>query len=75
MMFEGTSLPSLVQVNWTGFVPEANEQMSVASPPTDVSGTTNVPIFGGTDASDNETTIKTKKLMISMKFSMTPMTE
>ena len=66
MIFEGTSLPSLVHVKWTGFVPEAKVQTSVASPPTDVSGTANVPIFGGTDASDDDKTIKTKKLMISM---------
>ena len=61
MMFEGISLPSLVQVNWTGFVPELNVHTRVASPPTDASETIIPAIFGGTDASNDVKAAKTNK--------------
>ena len=59
MMFEGTFLPSLVQVNWTGFVPELKVHTRVASPPTDASGTIIPAIFGGTDACADDKAAKT----------------
>jgi hypothetical protein len=44
------SCPSLVQKNCTGFVPEAKEQVRMASSPTDVLTISNTLSFGGTDA-------------------------
>ena len=73
MMVEGTSLPSLVQLNWTGFVPEANEQMRVASPPTVAFVTIIPPISGGKNACDGDNTAKINRK--EWTISMTSMTQ
>ena len=70
MMLDGSSWPFLVQENLTGLVPEPKEQSSVASDPTDVSGTARTVIFGENDASVTETTTMKRKGELKLAIMM-----